>query len=252
MPLRLETIGGVTCHIVGVEEAVATVLYFHGGGYRLGEPATWLGFAARLAAEGDIRIILPDYRLAPEHPFPAAVHDAASVYMDVRKARAGPLIVAGDSAGGGLAASLVALAQANGDRGPDGLIMLSPWLDLSVTAETYGSHAAQDRMFSRDSATEAAGLYLQGESPDQPLASPINADLSTFPPVQLFCGGQEVLLGDSLAFAAKLALAGGSIEAHFVSAMQHVWPMVEPEIPESDALRRHVVRFARSVAASVS
>jgi len=244
---RIETIGKVSCHIVGPEEAAATILYFHGGGYRLGEAATWLGFTAGLARDGGIRFVLPDYRLAPEHPFPAAIHDAASTYVALRDAGTAPLIAAGDSAGGGLAAALVALAQANGDRGPDGLILLSPWLDLSVVSGTYDSHAATDNMFSRDSATEAAELYLQGESADQPLASPLNADLSAFPPVQLFCGGHEVLLGDSLAFVARLAKANRTVEAHFMASMQHVWPMIAPDLCEAGALRLHFVRFARSI-----
>src|SRR3546814_846767 len=142
-------IGGVSCHVVGTEDAVATVLYFHGGGYRLGEPTVWLGFVSGLAGSGELRFILPDYRLAPEHPFPAALHDAATVYRSVLNCE-GVTILAGDSAGGGLAAALTTLAHSNGVEGPDGLILLSPWIDLSATSPTYESNGRRDQMFSRD------------------------------------------------------------------------------------------------------
>lgn len=239
-------IAGVACRAVGGADAGATILYFHGGGYRLGDPATWLGFASGLAADSGLRFVLPDYRLAPEHPFPAALHDAVAVYRAL--AGSGPVLLAGDSAGGGLAAALTALALENGGPAPAGLILLSPWLDLSLRSPSYGSHAARDRMFSRESALEAAALYLQGEAAEQPLASPVNADLSGFPPVLIFCGGDEVLLGDSLAFVRRLAEADRAVEAHFVSGMQHVWPMIAPDLAESAALRAHFVRFARAAA----
>lgn len=244
---RTEALGGVCCRIVEVADPVATIVYFHGGGYRLGDPTTWLGYVSGLAKAGQLRFVLPDYRLAPEHPFPAAMHDAAAVYRSLDR-RGGATILAGDSAGGGIAAALTALALANGDVGPDGLILLSPWLDLSLTSATYESHADRDHMFSRQSATEAVDLYLQGEDAQEGLASPLNGDLSDFPPVQIFCGGHEVLIGDSLAFVSRLATADRSVEAHFVSGMQHVWPMIAPSLPESQALRRHVVRFARGLA----
>src|SRR3546814_140239 len=190
-------------YVVGTEDAVATVLYFHGGGYRLGEPTVWLGFVSGLAGSGELRFILPDYRLAPEHPFPAALHDAATVYRSVLNCE-GVTILAGDSAGGGLAAALTTLAHSNGVEGPDGLILLSPWIDLSATSPTYESNGRRDQMFSRASAAEAADLYLQGEAPEQPLVSHLIADLSAVPPVQISCGGHEVLIGDALAFVARL------------------------------------------------
>jgi epsilon-lactone hydrolase len=240
------TLAGIACHVVGPATALATLLYFHGGGYRLGDPETWVGFAGRLAGDGSLRVVLPDYRLAPEHPFPAALHDAAAVYRALGAAGE-PIVLAGDSAGGGLAAALCVLARDNADPGPAGLILLSPWLDLSATAATYRSHAARDRIFSHDSATEAADLYLQGESSNHPLVSPLYADPAAFPPVQLFCGGDEVLLGDALAFSARLASANRPVEAHFVPDMPHVWPMLAPALPQSEALCADLRRFARAL-----
>jgi acetyl esterase/lipase len=245
---RHETrIGGVSCHIVGDDESRPTILYFHGGGYRLGDPASWIGLASRLAAQGGLRVVLPDYRLAPEHPFPAAVHDAVAVYLALRAKETGPLLVAGDSAGGGLAVALTVAVDSHGGPAPDGLILLSPWLDLSLTSATYASHGDVDRMFSHATAQEAADLYLQGMTPDHVLASPLGADIARFPPVQIFCGGHEVLIGDALSFTGRLAKANRCVEAHFVADMPHVWPMITPDRPQSVALVDDVVRFVRAL-----
>jgi len=120
-PAGEQTIGGVRCLLVGQESAAATILYFHGGGYRMGSPRAWLAYARRVATAADARLILPFYRLAPEHPFPAALHDAASVYQALTGE--GPVVVAGDSAGGGLAAALCIAAHEAG-RTPAGVILV--------------------------------------------------------------------------------------------------------------------------------
>jgi len=235
---------GVLCVECRVPDPQRTFLHFHGGGYRMGHPRAWAAFGSRLAKLCQARVVLPDYRLAPEFPFPAALHDAAAVYAALVKDSVGKVIASGDSAGGGLATSLVVACATLGLSRPPALILISPWLDLTVEAETYTSRAASDKLFSREAANEGSTQYLQGLSPQDPLASPLFADLTDFPPVQIFAGGDEVLLGDSLSFVSRLAQAGGTVEAHFVGGMQHDWPPIFPELKESEAAIAAMVRFA--------
>jgi acetyl esterase/lipase len=232
---------GIECSAPGARR---TILHFHGGGYRMGEPQAWVPFGAWLARVAEANVIFPDYRVAPENPFPAAVHDAVAVYADLVAGRK-PVLVSGDSAGGGLAAALAVAIQGTSLPQPPGLVLISPWLDLTVEAPTYASRATTDKLFSREAAKEGSGQYLQGHSARDPLASPLFADLHGFPPTLLLAGGDEVLLGDSLAFANRLAEAGATVEAHFVAHMQHVWPTVFPDLPESALAMEAINHFAR-------
>lgn len=201
--------------------ARGVVLHLHGGGFRQGCPEMIGPYAAALAERCAVEVVCPAYRLAPEHPFPAGLNDAAKAYRALRREGGGPLIVAGDSAGGGLAASLTALVASQGDA-PAALILLSAWLDLTVTAESYAANAASDPLFSRESAEAAAELYLQGHSPHDPLASPLRAPLHAHPPTLVNFGEGEVLADDSRAFHAALQAAGATAELHPVAGMDHV------------------------------
>lgn len=216
------------------------IVYFHGGGYRMGSPAAWANFASRLSAATGLRVVVPDYRLAPENPFPAAVADALSAHAAVEKAFGGPIFVGGDSAGGGLAASL-ALAAA---QKPDGLILISPWLDLAVSDPAYDDRPA-DQFFPKASAQEAAELYLQGHPASDPLASPLHGDLAGFPPTLLFASADECVVGDALKLQAKLADARVLAESHIVPGMTHVWPVIAPALPESVAALAAIAAFTQ-------
>jgi acetyl esterase/lipase len=198
----------------------------------VGHPEGWVGFASLLAEQAQARIVLPDYRLAPEHPFPAALNDATAVLTSVTEEH-GPPIVAGDSAGGGLAAALVLVARATQLPAPLGTILISPWLDLTQSAETFGSNADCDLFFPLAVAIEAAEQYLQGHSASDPFASPLFADVADFPPSLILAGGDEALLADATRFVGRLALAGRHVEAMFVAEMQHTWPNLFPDLPES-------------------
>jgi monoterpene epsilon-lactone hydrolase len=237
-----EVVGGVATVVCQPPSATSTLLYLHGGGYRLGTPRSWVAFASRLAAATASRVVIADYRLAPENPFPAALHDVVAVY-DALRHQEGPLVVAGDSAGGGLAVALVAACLLSGHAVPDGLVVMSPWVDLTLTSPTFQTRATTDQLFSHGSAVEAAQAYLQGVDPGDPLASPLFADLGGFPPTLVFAGGAESLLGDGLGLATRLVEAGVSVEAHFPAGMQHVWPTLFPELPESKAAAATIVRF---------
>jgi len=239
------SVGGVRCVSVGPSDPLGTLIHLHGGGYRLGSPETWTPFAARVALDADVRVLVPDYRLAPEHPFPAALHDVVAVFDAVATTAATPL-VSGDSAGGGLAAALVVAARPNRRPLPAALVLLSPWVDLTVQAASYASREPTDRLFSPASAREAADAYLQGVDNADPLASPLFADLTGFPPALVLAGGDEVLLDDALRLAARLATAGGSVDLHVAAGMQHVWPIAFPDLPESAAAHGVVAGFIRS------
>jgi len=240
-----ETIGGVGCVVCRPAAPTSTVLYLHGGGYRLGAARSWTSFATGLAAAADTQVVIADYRLAPEHPFPAALHDAAAVFEALQADHVGPLFVAGDSAGGGLAVALTVAASQSRQPLPDGLIVLSPWVDLTLRSETFATRAETDQFFPRDSAVEAAESYLQGANPRDPLASPLLADLTGFPKTLIFAGGAETLLGDGLSLCTALVAAGSSVEAHFPAGMQHVWPTLFPDLPESIDAMAAITRFIR-------
>ena len=189
----------------------ATVLHFHGGGFRQGRPELSAAFAAALAARCGVRVICPAYRFAPEHPFPAALHDACAV----ARALDDP-ILSGDSAGGGIAAAL-------GQLCPEarGLVLLSPWLDLTVTSACYADNAATDPLFSQASASEAAAQYLQGVPADAMLASPLFADPRAFPPTFVSAGDGEVLADDARSFHARLVAVGVEAQLLIVPGMEH-------------------------------
>jgi monoterpene epsilon-lactone hydrolase len=229
-----ETLGGVSCVMCEPRQPVATLVHLHGGGFRLGSAAGSAAFGTRVADAAQVRVVLVDYALAPEHPFPAGLRDAMRVYDAVRAESSSlPVLVGGDSAGGGLATSLVVAALTADLPLPRGVALFSPWLDLTVSAHSYDTRAQSDMLFSAASAAAAAELYLQGHDARDPLVSPVLADLEGFPPTLLFVGSQEVLLDDALLLAGALSRAGSTVALHSVAGMQHVWPTIWPELPES-------------------
>jgi len=234
-------IGGIRCLVIGAGER--TVLYLHGGGYRMGRPEAWVSYAARLAEASGARFVLPDYRLAPEHPFPAGLHDAVAVYRAL--AERGPLVVAGDSAGAGLSCALAIAAHGAGAP-VAGAVLISPMLDFAARDATYDSNAARDAFFSRQSVIDCGEAYLQGHPADDPLVSPLLADPETLPPMLVLAGGAEVLLGEAIAFATRVALADRRVTLHVAPGMGHVWPMLAPDTPEAADAIAVIGLFARA------
>ena len=237
--------GEVASLVAEPAHPAGTLLYFHGGGYRMGSPAGWTSFASRLAAASSLRVVVADYRLAPEHPFPAAVHDAVASFDALGATYGGSVFVGGDSAGGGLACALALAA----DRKPAGLILISPWLDLAVTNPTYDNRPA-DQLFPKASAQSAAELYLQGHPADHPLASPLLGDFTNFPPTLIFASSDEGVIGDTLDLQTKLADARVAVESHIVPGMTHVWPVIAPALPESQAALAAISAFTRRLISS--
>jgi len=242
---REEVIAGVACHLIGeAAPGGATIVHLHGGGYRLGSAKGWVGFGSRLASAAVAQVILPDYSLAPERPFPHAVHDVLGILTELSgRPDAGPIILSGDSAGGGLA-----LAVAGALRPPSGLaglILISPWLDLRVAAESYERCATTDPLFSSASAQASAADYLQGWSADDPLVSPLLGELDGLPPVCLFATSAEVLADDSLSLARELGLIGIPITSVMFPDLLHDWPVMDPQRPETAVFFEIVKTFAR-------
>jgi acetyl esterase/lipase len=240
------TVGGVPCVICNPPDPSGSAVYFHGGGYRLGSAANSAAFASRLASATARTVIVVDYQLAPEHPFPAGLTDAAAVYEHVLAESEPPFLI-GDSAGGGLAAALTVVAAQSGFPAPAALILMSPWLDLSCRAGTFVSRAETDQLFSLASAQEAAAMYLQGHDPADPLVSPLLADLGGWPPALLMASTEEVLLQDSIAFAGVLVLAGNDLTCWFRRGVPHAWPAVFPDLPETTMALAAVETFVEGL-----
>ena len=223
------------------------VLHFHGGAYHLGSPARLRGLLALLSAAAQARVLSAGYRLAPEHPFPAAVQDALTAYrwLIAGGTPARHVVISGDSSGGGLAlAALVALRDA-GDPLPGAAVVISPWTDLELGGESLRSRAAADVMVTADGAREAADWYLAGQDARHPYASPLYADLHGLPPVLIQAGDAEILRDDSVRFAAAAQAAGVDVTLEIWPEMPHVWHSFAGLLPEADEAVERIGRWLR-------
>jgi len=215
------------------------VLYLHGGGYVMGSVKTHTELASRFSRATAARVLLVDYRLAPENPFPAAVEDAVTSYrwLNEQGFAGERIVIAGDSAGGGLAlATLVALKEA-GDSLPAAAVCLSPFADLEGMGESY--ETADDPLLTREGVGDMATAYMQGQDLRQPTASPLHADFSNFPPLLIQVGTRELLLDDATRVAERARDAGVDVTLEKAEGLIHVWHLFGPEVPEAiDALDR--------------
>ena len=215
-------VDGLCAEVPGADRAI---LYFFGGGYVLGTPATRRKTAGHFALAAKARVLVPEYRLAPEHPFPAAIDDAVHAYQWLLEHGGEPskTIVAGDSAGGGLAISTAIALRDRHLPMCAGIVALSPWADLTCTGETMTSRAAVDIECTRAGLLEMAGQYLNGADPSQPLASPVFADLAGLPPLLCVVGGDEILLDDSIRLVRNAGTAGIDAMLFIAAGMQHIF-----------------------------
>jgi acetyl esterase/lipase len=223
------------------------LLYLHGGGYQIGSPATLRHMIALLAGATQGRALSVGYRLAPEHPFPAAVDDVLAAYRWLLAGGTDPatITIAGDSAGGGLAlATLVALRDA-GDPMPAAAVLLSPWTDLALTGESLRTRADVDVMLKPGNMHETAGLYLAGQDPRHPYASPLYADMSGLPPLLIHVGDAEVILDDSTRVAARAREAGVDVTLEVWDEMPHVFHAWAGLLPESDQAIERIGEWLR-------
>jgi epsilon-lactone hydrolase len=210
------------------------ILYFHGGGYVSGNCFTHRPSVAKLVMGAGVQALLFEYRLAPEHPFPAALDDAVSAYnwLLAQGTLPSDVVFMGDSAGGGLAlATLVALRD-QGMPLPSAAVALSPWTDLKGTGESLMTNAKSDPFTPRESWTVFSHYYVGDNDPCHPWISPLYADLRGLPPMQIYAGGAEVLLDDSTRFAEKAAAAGVDVTLHVGEGMFHCYPVFGSFLPE--------------------
>jgi len=217
--------------------ADVAIVYLHGGGYVMGSLDTHRGLCARLSQAARARVLSVDYRLGPEHPFPAAVDDAVAAVRFVRAGGISPgrMAVAGDSAGGGLTiATLVALRDA-GEPLPVAGLCISPWTDLALTGDSMTAKAADDPMVRGADLQLMADAYLAGCDPTTPLASPLYADLAGLPPLLVQVGSAEILLDDARRVAERARTAGVDAHLRVWDDMIHVWHAFADILPEGRA-----------------
>ncbi len=224
-----------------------TLLYLHGGGYVVGSLRTHRALAARLAEAAGARVLSVDYRLAPEHPHPAAVDDTVAAWHWLLEGGADPgrSAVVGDSAGGGLGvATLLALRDAGAPQAGAG-VCLSPWVDLEGTGASVRERAEQDPLVRREGLLGMARAYLGGLDPRTPLAAPLHAELGGLPPLLIHVGTAEILLDDAVRLAERARAAGVDVELETWEEMVHVWHMFGGLLPEADLAIARVGEFLR-------
>jgi acetyl esterase/lipase len=241
--LQTRTLAGVACDEVRAPGASpqTVVLYLHGGGYAICSPRTHRRLAYDISAASGATCVVPDYRLAPEHPFPAAVEDAVAVYGQLIDDGISPsrIVVAGDSAGGGLTVATLLRLRDQGQPLPAAGVCLSPWTDMQATGESMTSKADVDPMVRRDGLEQMAAWYLNGADPRDPLASPIHADLSGLPPLLVQVGGDETLLDDASRLAERARAHGVEVAYEEWERMFHVWHLFAHMLSEGrDAISR--------------
>ena len=228
------------------------MLYLHGGGYVIGSIDTHRELAGRLSQAAAARVLILDYRLAPEHPYPAAVEDAAAAYRWLLAdggADPARTVIAGDSAGGGLTvAAMLALREA-GDPLPAAGVCLSPWVDMEGIGASMTAKADVDPMVRQEGLVRMAGLYLNGADPRTPLAAPLYADLSGLPPLLIHVGTAETLLDDATRLSERAKAAGVDVTLESWDDMIHVWHLFAPLLPEGQQAVERVGDYVRQRAA---
>ena len=242
------TRGGVPGEFVatcGLAAAHGTVLYLHGGAWCVHLPALYGTFATKLSAATGLRVLLVDYRLAPEHPFPAALEDAVAAYRALlgEGVSSRRIAIVGDSAGGGLALATALRLRELGEPLPAALALFSPWVDLG--APDRGVEPAGETMLSRAWTTECARLYLGGHDASDALVSPIHGDLRGLPPTLVQVGHDELLLPDSRRLHTALAAAGVPVELQEFPRRWHVFQANAGVLADADRALERVALFLR-------
>ena len=239
--------GGVSAEWSVADGAVEdkVILYVHGGGYVMGSAGSHRDVTGRLSKASGARVLSLNYRLAPEHPFPAPVDDAVAAYrwLLAQGISSSNVAIAGDSAGGGLAfATLLALRDA-GDPVPAAGVGISPWVDMEGTGESMTTRAAVDPVVQKEGLLEMAKLYLGDADPKNPLAAPLHANLAGLPPLLIHVGDAETLLNDATRITERARKAGVDVTLKIWDEMPHVWPMFAPILPEGQQAIEEIGAF---------
>ena len=223
------------------------ILYLHGGGYNVGSPNTHRELAAHISMASGAKVLLPDYRLAPEHPFPSALEDATSAYRWLLDTglTGGDISIAGDSSGGGLSiATSISLRDA-GEPSPASIVCISPWTDLEMSGNSIKTHAEIDPMLNLQSLKIMASNYIGDGDPRSPLISPIHADLKGISPLLIHVGSDEMLLDDSTRIAEKAKSAEVDVTIKIYDQMWHAWHLNVRLMPEAKNAIKELGSFIR-------
>ncbi|MGB5347084.1 MAG: alpha/beta hydrolase [Woeseia sp.] len=253
---RHASIAGVDCEWLipkGCDEA-PLLYYLHGGAYVMGSHRTHRRMVAHLARAAGVRALLPNYRLAPENPFPAGVDDACKVYRQLLEQgeEASRICIGGDSAGGGLAMATLLTLRDQGVALPAATVLLSPWLDLTASGESLQTRADLEPLFDAGEMPEAANFYCKPEQRDDPRVSPVFADVSGLPRTCIQVGDHEILLSDSTRIAEKFSAAGVPVSLHIWPDMWHVFQFFVGQMPEATQAIRELGDFIRATLPNTS
>ena len=242
-------VNGLSCLILTPRDADENrvILYIHGGGYAFGSFASYGGLASEIGRAANCRVLLLDYRLAPEHSFPAAVEDSHLVYRwlldngyDAQK-----ISLAGDSAGGSLVMTTMITAKDNGDPLPGAAVCISPWLDMEFQGESIKERKDLDPMVTHESLAELVELYMAGQDLSVPTASPLSADITGFPPLLIQVGESEILFSDAERLAARAQAAELNVIFEKWPEMIHVWHLFYPVLTEGRTAISRIGEFIR-------
>ena len=230
--------------VAGSEQTIARVLYVHGGAFCLLRAEPYLKMAGHLATAARSQVVIPDYEISPESPFPGPVLEVLSVWAALSESGASrPFVLAGDSAGANIALAALRLASEEGLSMPDLVVLFSPWLDLTLSGRSVAENASLDTSLDVESLAEDAALYAAGASLDHPLVSPIEIPSPVHPPLVIQAGGDEILVDDARRLAASAAGHGVPVDLDVAAGMQHnyqFWGPLEPQ-----ALRSYQSVFTR-------
>jgi epsilon-lactone hydrolase len=221
----------------------ATLVYLHGGGFVIGSPRLFR-YASKVFARAGFDVFAPAYRLAPENPFPAALDDAFRAYEALLAARPGPVVLAGDSAGGGLALSLMLRARDAGLPLPKAAALFSPWTDLAATGRSTRENEAGDALFTRRLIVMGGRMVAGAANVREPLLSPLYADLSGLPPLIVHAGRDEALRDDSTRLVERARATGVEAEIELWPDVPHAWQLMP--VPEAKESRGKAIAFLKS------
>ncbi len=255
--IEAATPAGVTCTPVeaggvSAEWSVAdgaaedkVILYVHGGGYVMGSAGSHRDLTGRLSKASGARVLSLNYRLAPEHPFPAPVDDAVAAYrwLVAQGIRSSNMAIAGDSAGGGLAFATLLALRDGGDPVPAAGVGISPWVDMEGSGESMTTRAAVDPVVQKEGLLEMAKLYLGDADPKNPLAAPLHANLAGLPPLLIHVGDAETLLNDATRITERARKAGVDVTLKIWDEMPHVWHLFAPILPEGQQAIEEIGAF---------
>ncbi len=249
-------LGGIPAIFIDIAdvEPRGTIFHIHGGGFALGSAAGSVGLASILARKTGMRVASVDYRLAPEHPYPAALQDVAAAYRALvqQTGSADHIVVSGESAGGNLAIELLIAGKAEGLTMPAAALLLSPMTDLTLAGSSYAGKAHADPAISAQAIRTRAADYLAGTDPTDPMVSPMYADLSGLPPLLIQAGSHEVLLDDATRLAARAAADDVAVILDITPGVPHVFQAFAALLDEGDAALNRAARFIEDSAAAGS